>query len=109
MEKTFIGQMDRRIQLVQKTKSQTETGAEVSSETVVSEPFAAMKDISGGEEVDGKVKHLISRTYTIWFNPLVKQKGTALIVIDEGRKFEILHSIEIGRKQYLELRVKSYE
>jgi hypothetical protein len=36
--------------------------------------FAAMKDISGGEEVDGKVRHLVSRTYTIWFNPLVKEK-----------------------------------
>jgi hypothetical protein len=36
--------------------------------------FAAMKDISGGEEVDGKVRHLVSRTYTIWFNQLVKEK-----------------------------------
>lgn len=109
MEKTFIGQMDRKIQLVQKVKTQTTTGAEVSSEVVISEPFAAMKDISGGEEVDGKVRHLVSRTYTIWFNPFVKEKGTALIVVDEGRKFEILHTIEVGRRQYLELRVKSYE
>jgi hypothetical protein len=54
-----------------------------------------MKDISGGEEVDGKVRHLVSRTYTIWFNP-IKGKGTALIVIDEGRKFEVLHTIEIA-------------
>jgi hypothetical protein len=56
-----------------KVKTQTTTGAEVSSEVVIS-AFAAMKDISGGEEVDGKVRHLVSRTYTIWFNPLVKEK-----------------------------------
>jgi hypothetical protein len=68
-----------------------------------------MKDISGGEEVDGKVRHLVSRIYTIWFNPIIKEKGTALIVIDEGRKFEVLHTIEIGRRHYLELRVKAYE
>lgn len=109
MEKTFIGQMDRKIQLVQKTKTQTSTGSEISSEVIISEPFAAMKDLSGSEEVDGKVKHLISRTYTIWFNPIVKEKGTALIVIDEGRKFEIIHSVELGRRSYLELRVKAYE
>lgn len=109
MEKTFIGQMDRMIQLVQNTKSQTETGAEVSTPTVVSECWAAMKDLSGGEEVEGKVIHLVSRTYTIWFNPVIKEKGTALVLMDEGRKFEILHTIEIGRKQYLELRVKLYE
>jgi hypothetical protein len=34
--------------------------------------------------------------YTIWFNPIIKEKGTALIVIDEGRKFEVLHTIEIA-------------
>jgi head-tail adaptor len=107
--KTFIGQMDRKIQLVQKLKTQTATGSEISSEVVVSQPFAAMKDLSGGEEVDGKVIHLISRTYTIWFNPVIKEKGTALILIDEGRKFEVIHIVELGRKQYLEIRVKSYE
>jgi hypothetical protein len=63
-----------------------------------------MKDISGGEEVDGKVRHLVSYL-TIWFNPMVKEKGTALIVIDEGR-VEVLHTIEI-RRHYLELRVKA--
>jgi hypothetical protein len=34
--------------------------------------FAAMKDISGGEEVDGKVRHLVLSP--IQFNPLVKEK-----------------------------------
>lgn len=105
----FIGQMDRKIQLVEKVKTQTDTGSEVSSENVIASPYAMMKDVSGSEEVDGKVKHLVNRTYTIRFNETIKQKGTALIVIDENRKFEILHIIEIGRKKHLELRVKSYE
>lgn len=109
MDNPFIGQMDRVIQLVQKVKTQTSTGSEVSSETVIAEPWAFMKDISGGEEVDGKVKHLVSRTYTVRYNETVKQLGTALIVIDETRKFEILHIIEIGRKKHLEIRCKSYE
>ena len=94
---------------IQKVKTQTSTGSEVSAQTVVASPFAYMKDISGGEEVDGKVKHLVSRTYTVRFNEIVKQLGTALILIDEARKFEILHIIEIGRKKHIEIRCKSYE
>jgi head-tail adaptor len=109
MDNPFIGQMDRKIQLVQKVKTQTSTGSEVSSEAVMASPFAYMKDMSGGEEVDGKVKHLVSRTYTIRFNQEIKTIGTALMLIDEARKFEILHIIEIGRKKHLEIRCKSYE
>lgn len=109
MENPFIGQMDRKIQLVQKVKMQTSTGSETSSEMVVSSPYAYMKDISGGEEIEGKVKHIISRTYIIRYNTIIKQKGTSLIVIDENRKFEILHIIELGRKKHLEIRCKSYE
>jgi len=108
-KKPYIGQMDRVIQLVKLTKTQTTTGAEVSAETVIAEPWACMKDVSGGEEVDGKVKHLVSRTYTVRFNPLIKQNGTALILKDGSLRFEILHIIEIGRNSHLEIRVKSYE
>ena len=72
MDNPFIGQMDRKIQLVQKVKTQTSTGSEVSSEAVMASPFAYMKDMSGGEEVDGKVKHLVARTYTIRFNQEIK-------------------------------------
>lgn len=105
----FIGQMDRVIQIKKKVVTQTETKAEVSSEVLVCEPFAFMQDISGGEEVDGKVRHLINRTYTVRWNPLITEGGTKLIVVDQEVKFEIVHIIELGRQKHLEIRVKSYE
>lgn len=110
MEKNpYIGQMDRVVQLVEKTKTRTETGSEISTNTPVCSPFAKMTDISGNEVVDGKIKHLVNRIYVVRFNDVIKSKGTALVLIDEGREFEVIHILELGRKQHLEIRVKIYE
>jgi head-tail adaptor len=105
----FIGQMDRVIQIKKKVITQTSTNAEVTAEELVCSPWAYMEDLSGNEDVEGKVRHLINRTYTIRYNAEVKSRGTALTLFDEERKFEIIHIVEIGRKQHLEIRVKSYE
>lgn len=105
----FIGQMDRVIEIVEKTMIIDSLGAETLVQTSVCNPYAFMQDISGGEETDGKIKHMINRTYTIRFQEQVKQKANALIVIDGGQRFEVLHVIEIGRRKHLELRVKIYE
>ena len=105
----FIGQMDRVIEIVEKTMIIDSLGAETLVQTNVCSPYAFMQDISGGEETDGKIKHMINRTYTIRFQEQVKQKANALIVIDGGQRFEVLHVIEIGRRKHLELRVKIYE
>lgn len=110
MEKNpYIGQMDRRIKLVDKVTARSETGAVTSTENVVAESYSNMKDLSGMEDVEGKVRHLVNRIYIIRYNPVVKEKGTALILIDEDKKYEIIHIVELGRKQHLELRVKLYE
>lgn len=105
----FIGQMDREISLVEKKSTQSATGAETLNEVVVSEEWAYMQDISGGEETDGKIKHLVNRTYTIRHNDDVLSKSNALILIDESQRFEVLHVIPIGRRKHLEIRVKAYE
>jgi hypothetical protein len=52
---------------------------------------------------------MVNRTYTIRYNERVKQLANALLVIDGAQRFEVLHIIEIGRRQHLELRVKIYE
>ncbi|MGQ7945012.1 phage head completion protein [Flavobacterium sp. WC2509] len=110
MEKNpYIGQMNSVIQLVEKVKTRTETGSEISTNAPVCSPFAKMTDISGNEVVDGKVKHLVNRIYVVRFNDVIKSKGTALVLIDEGREFEVIHILELGRRQHLEIRVKIYE
>lgn len=108
MGKPFIGQMNRKIAIVELAKNQTTTGSEKTTDATICEPYAWMQDNSGGEDVEGKVIHLINRSYTIRVNADVKSKGTKLIVIDEERRFEIVHIKEIG-KTHLEILCKNYE
>jgi head-tail adaptor len=110
MEKSpFIGQLDRRIQIVELVGTRNTTGEIETTENAIAMPYAKMVDVSGSEEVDGKVRHLINRTYIIRYNALVKAKANELIIIDGLHKFNVYHIKEIGRKKHLELLVKDYE
>jgi head-tail adaptor len=108
MSKPFIGQMNRKIALVEVQATQSATGSEKTTDVTVCEPYAAMIDVSGNEDVEGKVIHLFSRTYTIRARSEVKSKGTKLIVIDGDARFEIIHIKEIG-KTHLEILCKNNE
>jgi len=109
-EKTpFIGQMDRQIQVIELVKTQNATGEQEDTDSVITTVFAYMNDVSGGETVDGKVRHLINRTYTVRWNPAIKQKSNTLVVIDGALRFEVYHLKEMGRKSHLQLLVKDYE
>ncbi|MNF81075.1 hypothetical protein D3C85_614990 [compost metagenome] len=105
----FIGQMDRKIQIVELVKTQNSTGEEEVAQNVISEPFAFMNEVSGSEDADGKIRHLINRNYTIRYNTSVLHKATELIVIDGLQKFSVYHVREIGRKKHLTLLVNNYE
>lgn len=110
MEKSpFIGQMDRLVSLVSKKPLRSNTGSETVNEIPVADEWAFMQDVSGSEDTDGKIKHLVNRTYTIRYNEDVKAKSNTLILIDDSQKYEVIHIIEIGRKKHLEIRVKAYE
>lgn len=105
----FIGQMDRVIQIIETVNSRTAAGGQTSTENVVANPFAYMREISGSEDVEGKVRHLINRSYTIRYNEVVKLKNSQLIVKDGDLVFNIIHVKDLGRKKHLEIMVKLYE
>jgi hypothetical protein len=105
----YIGQMDRKIQIVELVKTKNSTGELEVTESVISEPFACMNEVSGSEEADGKIRHLVNRTYIIRYNAVVKSKASQLVVIDSSQKFSIYHAKEIGRKKHLILLVNDYE
>jgi head-tail adaptor len=105
----FIGQMDKKIEVIEFTSTQNETGEDVRTETVIANPFAYLREISGNEDVDGKVRHLINRSYTIRYNATVLQKANSLAVRDRGMLFQVIHVKEFGRKKHLEILVKFYE
>lgn len=110
MEKTpFIGQLNRKIQIVELVKTQNSTGEMEVTQNVISEPFAQMNDVSGGEDVEGKIRHIINRFYVIRYSAMIRMRASELVVIDGEQKFNIYHAMEIGRKQFLKLLVKDYE
>lgn len=110
MEKApFVGQMDRKITIVEFTKSKTSTGEETETQVTVCCPFAAMEEKGGGEVEEGRVLHLVNRIYTIYYRSAVKQKANNLMVIDGDLRFQVNHVMEIGRKSHLALICKLYE
>lgn len=108
MENPFIGQMDRKIEVIELVKVTTSTGSVTTTEEVIANPFAFMKEISGDEEAEGKIRHLVNRTYTIRYNAEIKAKSNQLKVKDADETFEVIHVKELGRKKHLQLMVKMY-
>ena len=107
--KPYIGQKDRQVQIIEQTEVSSATGAPVKTNVVKANPFAYMKDVSGGEDVEGKVRHLVNRTYTIRYNSDIATNGFKYFLLDGGAKFFIEHVKEIGRKDHLELICRLYE
>ena len=68
-----------------------------------------MEEVSGKEDDEGKVIHLIDRKYFTRYRPDLIANATNLVLEDKGQKFEVIHVMEIGRKDRLEFRVKRYE
>lgn len=109
MDKTpYIGQMNRKIKIVEFEKTQNSTGEAEIEENIISEPFAFMNEVSGSEDADGKIRHIVNRTYTIRHNTSVIRKATELVVYDNEQKFSVYHVKEIDRT-HLVLLVTNYE
>jgi head-tail adaptor len=110
MEKMpYIGQMCRMIQVIEEIKTRNSTGEEEVSDAMIAQPFAHLKEMSGSEDVEGKVRHSINRSYTIRYNAAVKVKANQLVVLDGADRFDVYHVKEIGRKRFLEIMVHQNE
>lgn len=108
MEKIFIGQIDRKIEVIELIKTKTTTGSTTNTQQVIASPFAYMNEVSGAEDAEGKIRHLVNRTYAIRYNALVLEKSNALKVKDGNELFDVVHVKELGRKKHLQLIVKLY-
>lgn len=108
-KKPFIGQLDRKVVILKTVKTQLPGGSVRLVEQVVICVFAKMDENSGNEELDGKVMHVVNRSYTIRYNQTVLNLGKDYILQDGNVKYKIVNIAEIGRKQYLTLKVNVYE
>ena len=108
-EKPFIGQMDRMILVQKEILTRNTVGEQKPALVTVIEAFANMKESSGSEDVEGKVRHLISRTYTIRYDPAVLAERAKLKVQEGGVTYNVYHVKEVGRKSHIQLLVTGYE
>lgn len=109
LKNPFIGQLDRKIKILEPTTIRNTTGEEEVVLNLLFEPWAQMMDVSGDEDVEGKIRHLINRAYVIRHNPLFLPKNTELVLEDEGIKYRIIHFMLMGRKRFIQLKVELYE
>lgn len=105
-EKPFIGKMDTKVHIVLFEKTRDTAGGIITNEIEVCSPFAYMKEISGQEDPEGKLRHLVNRTYTVRYNPKLFVKTTQLYLKHDCKVFEVYHIKEIGRKSHLEILCK---
>ena len=109
LKNPFIGQLDRKIKILEPTTIRNTTGEEEVVLNLLFEPWAQMMEVSGDEDVEGKIRHYTNRAYVIRYNALFLPKNTELVLEDEGIKYRIIHFMLMGRKRFIQLKVELYE
>jgi len=104
----FIGAMNRRVSIYKTELVPNELSEHKETDVLVCEPWAAMKDTSGNQEIDGAIVSVVNRSYTIRRNPDVVAGGRQMILVDGAQRFAVHGMKEIGRT-HLELLVTAYE
>lgn len=98
-----IGNLDRRVSVVKYSDTQSETGAPAHAEETVITVWAAVKFVSGNEDVEGKVISLNIRNYIMRYFPEIVTEGEQYWIKDlkDGGEFNIHHVEQIGRNEYV--------
>lgn len=109
VKKPFIGSLDRKVQIIQFVPTKNDVNEKITTQEVIAQPMAKMEDVSGTEDIEGKIRYIVNRKYTIRWNSDVATLKNQLAVKDGEKLFEVIHVIEIGRKSHLMLMVKNYE
>lgn len=105
----YVGQLDRKIKLIKTNLTQNSIGEEVPEKCVICEPWAYMNEVSGGEDVEGKILHRTTRKFVVRFRKEIKQLSNKLILEYDGVEYNVTHVKELGRRNFLELQVVDYE
>lgn len=109
VNKPFVGQLDRRITLFETEKIKNSIGEEKETDVVLCIPWAKVDEVSGGEEIEGKVLHRTNRSFIVRFRAEINQKSNQLKVDFEGTRYNVTHVRQIGRREFLELQCMIYE
>lgn len=103
VRKPFIGQMDTRIEIFELVKVQNSIGELIEEKKLITRCWSKIDSDTGSENVEGNVRHLSNKKFTIRFNKKVLEKGNEYLVGYNNIFYSITHVAEIGRKSHLQL------
>lgn len=112
MEKNalFIGNMDRRIKVIEKTAVKSSTGSETFTDVQLAAVWAERKSANSDKAVDEKVVALNVVMYSIHWHPDVTNKNLqCLHVVDDEIEYEVYGFEYVGRKKYIKLKCQIRE
>lgn len=105
----YVGQLNRKIKIIDTISTQNSIGEEELIKCVICQPWAYMGEVSGGEDVEGKILHRTTRKFVVRYRKEIKQLSNKLILEYDGVEYNVTHVKELGRKSFLELQVVDYE
>ncbi|WP_060872878.1 phage head completion protein [Myroides odoratus] len=103
VRKPYIGQMDRKIVVYESIKTQNDIGEAKKEKKKIAECWARVDTDTGSEKVEGNVRHLINKSFTIRFNQVIFERGNEFVIEDNKQFYNITHVAEIGRRSHLQL------
>lgn len=103
---TFIGELNERITIKSETQTKSpKSGASTSVWQVLKNCWAKVKDVSGSEEIEGRVVYINTKVFTVRHDSrLVGAGATEKQVLYENETYNIIGVASIGRKRYLEVK-----
>lgn len=109
LKRPFIGQMDRKISIYELVKIQNDIGEAKEEKQLVVSCWARVDADTGSENVEGNVRHLMNKKFTIRYNNKVLKEGNQFVIEYMGQDYSITHVVEIGRRSHLQLICFSYD
>lgn len=109
-QKPYIGQLKYPITVETETKTRTTTGEEtITGTTVIADVKAQLLNQQANDDVDGKLRSLIDRSYVLRYKKTITDNADNLIVRDQGVLYRVYNIIEVEKNRYLKLLVTKYE
>ena len=106
----YIGQLDARVSIIERTRTTSTTGEKTVVETLFNTVWARIDDVSGQEEEDGKVIALNVRKYILRYDPDLEMKNITDLYIQDMNDLYNIHSVSyIGRKEFIQLKCSKRE
>ena len=102
--RAYAGNRDRKVEVVKYTTIKNALNEDVPTESSIGFFYSKMVDLSGNEDEEGKVMHIINRSYTIPYLSEINADGENMVVKDDGKEFRIYYVQEIGRNMQLLLK-----